>query len=76
MFQILQSALWLIASEFHCGMTIIAFFEPVTGNQRAFIWLFSGNGVSTGEVNRRNVPIWLACFRSTPDRECFRSGGP
>src|SRR3954468_5751446 len=56
-----HSALWLIASEFHCGSTITArFFLPgftffgFGGNQRAFTRLFSGYGVFTGDVKRRN----------------------
>ena len=43
----LPNTLWLIASEFHCGITIIACFgRPGSvcsgaGYQRAFTWSFS-----------------------------------
>src|ERR1700691_3717581 len=58
-----QRALWLKASAFHCGMTIIACFGlPAilaggAGNQRALTRSFSGYGVRTGEVKRRNCAL-------------------
>src|ERR1035437_862836 len=58
---ILQRTLWLIASAFHCGITMMACFglpgcdlDSGAGYHRAFTWSFSGYGVRTGEVNRRN----------------------
>ena len=55
-----HSALWPKASAFHCGSTTIACFgRPGSlcsgaGNQRAFTRSFSGYGVRSGDVNRKN----------------------
>ena len=63
-----QSALWLKASAFHCGITMMALraCSPVclsggAGYQRAFTRSFSGYGVRTGEVKRRK-----SAFGSSP----------
>src|SRR5579863_5616945 len=44
--------LYASASEFQWGKSTIARL-PRAGNQRAFTRLFSGNGVTTGEVKRK-----------------------
>src|ERR1051326_7101093 len=65
--KVLQSALWLMASEFQCGITTTArrvrFFSGA-GNQRALARLFSGYGVFIGEVKRKNSACCLRYLAS------------
>ncbi len=61
-------ALWLKASAFHCGSTTMACFGRAgslcagAGNQRAFTRSFSGYGVRSGDVKRRNCARSISPF--------------